>query len=218
MQNANWPDWAGAGQPGTGERARQQGTRFVDFDNDGWLDLFFANGHVTDSDRVPRERMRQPIQLFRSREGFFETVRLGAAGAPVMARGAAFGDYDNDGWADVLVANLDGPALLLRNEGGRRRPRRHWIGLELVGRRSNRDGLGARVALRAGGVTQVAEARTAGGVFSSNDPRLRFRLDAASRVEEVLVEWPSGRKDRLTDLRADRYVRIEEGEQQREMN
>lgn len=193
------------------------GAGLVDWDSDGRLDLFFTNGHVIDSDRTPTARpdLVQPMQLFRNAGARFVPVSLGALEAPIVGRGAAFGDYDNDGFTDILVIDMEGPALLLRNQEGCRWPRAHWLGVSLTGTRSNRDGLGARVEVRSGGATQVAEVRTSGSVFSSNDPRLRFGLGPASAVDAITVRWPSGTVDHLTGIPADRYVRIVEGSSSR---
>jgi hypothetical protein len=183
------------------------GTKLLDFDNDGWLDAFFANGHATDHEGRPPTHFPQPLQLFRGDGARFTPVSLGPLAAPVIGRGAAFGDYDNDGLTDVLVVNLEGPAMLLRNVS----PARRWLGLQLVGSRSNRDGLGARVTIRAGGRARVAEAQTAGSVFSSNDPRLRFGLGAMGAVEEIEIRWPSGARGVIRRPPVDRYLVVEEG-------
>lgn len=189
------------------------GTKFIDYDNDGWQDLFIVNGHATDTDRNPEIRpdLEQPMQLFRNAVSHFAPVPLGALAAPIVGRGAAFGDFDNDGFADALVMDMEGPALLLHNEEGRRQPRAHWLGLSLTGRLSNRDGLGAVVRVRAGGRTQVAQVQTCGSVFSSNDPRLRFGIGGASTADEVFIQWPGGTRDRLVNVAADRYVEVAEG-------
>src|SRR5262249_29173500 len=189
------------------------GTRLFDYDNDGWLDILFVNGAATDNDRNPEVRadLQEPMFLFRNTRGQFTQVPLGPLAAPIVGRGAAFGDYDNDGFPDALVIDMEGPALLLHDEEGRRRPRAHWLGLSLTGRRSNRDGLGARVTLRAGGRTQIAEAQTSGSVFASNDPRVRFGLGAASVVDEVTIRWPRGGTDRLTNVPVDQYLAVTEG-------
>ena len=191
------------------------GTRLFDWDNDGRLDVLFVNGHATDSDRDPLARpdLEQPMQLFRngSKGGRFEPVSLGLLDAPIIGRGAAFGDYDSDGFTDALVCDLEGQVLLLHNEAGRSAARFHWIGLSLEGVRSNRDGLGARVTLRTAAGTQVAEVRTCGSVYSSHDPRLRFGLGAQPSVRAIEVRWPGGKTERFQGLAPDRYHSIREG-------
>ncbi len=190
------------------------GTRFVDYDNDGWRDLFVANGHVLDNIELFHEGTRYQEQklVFRNVGGKFEEVGegLGADIArPRVSRGAAFADYDNDGDTDVLVANNGQEPQLLRNEGGNRR---NWLQVQLVGQLSNRDGVGARVSVWSGGVAQVAE-RTGGGSYqAAHDPRLHFGLGDQDRVERVEVAWPSGRVDRFDTISANRVLVVHEGE------
>ena len=192
------------------------GTRFVDYDNDGWRDLFVANGHVLDNIELFHEGTRYQEQklVFRNIDGKFKEngERLGAAVAhPRVSRAAAFADYDNDGDIDVLVANNGQEAQLLRNDGGNRR---NWLQVRLVGRRSNRDGVGARVTVSAGGFTAVAE-RTGGGSYqSAHDPRLHFGLGDRIQVERVDVAWPSGSIDRFDRTAANVVLVVREGESQ----
>jgi hypothetical protein len=206
------------------------GTKLFDWDNDGWLDVFFANGHATDIEQRPAGHLEQPMQLFRNsgqaeppagtrrletrpHQGVahFTPVALGLLARPIDGRGAAFGDYDNDGFTDILVVNLAGPPLLLHNETARRSPRAHWLGLALRGRRSNRDGIGARVTLHAGGQARVVEVQSGGSVFSAHDPRPRFGLGALTVVDDVEIRWPSGARDHLRNPPVDRYLTLEEG-------
>jgi hypothetical protein len=190
------------------------GTRFVDYDNDGWRDLFVANGHVLDNIELFHEgtSYQEKKLVFRNIGGKFEEVgdRLGADIArPRVSRGAAFADYDNDGDIDVLVANNGQEPQLLRNQGGNRR---NWLQVELVGQFSNRDGIGARVTVSSGGVTQVAE-RTGGGSYqSAHDPRLHFGLGDQDQAERVEVAWPSGRADGFEGILANRVLVVREGE------
>ena len=190
------------------------GTRFVDYDNDGWRDLFVANGHVLDNIELFHEGTRYEEQklVFRNIEGNFEESgeRLGEAIArPRVSRAAAFADYDNDGDIDVLVANNGQELQLLRNDGGNQG---NWLQVALVGQHSNRDGVGARVTARAGGFSVVAE-RTGGGSYqSAHDPRLHFGLGDRTQVERVEVAWPSGQVDRLDRVGANRVLVVREGE------
>ncbi len=196
------------------------GVAFLDFDNDGWLDLMAVNGAVK---LVPELVARQdpypvhmPNLLFRSRGEAergprFEDVS-GAAGEDFrrseVSRGLATGDIDNDGDADVVVANNSGPARLLINQTG---GERHWLGLRLVTGEPARDALGARAGLeRAGGPTLWRRVRTGGSYLSASDPRLLFGLGAAPDVTGVTVEWPSGRRERF-EVEADRYTTLHEG-------
>jgi hypothetical protein len=189
------------------------GTGFVDFDNDGRLDLFFANGHVypeVDQRRLD-ERYAQRALVFRNLGGGrFADVTAGAGpdvNAPRAARGAAFGDYDEDGRVDALVSTVNDRPLLLRNETP---SAGHWLSVRLRGRRSNRDGVGARIAVEAGGARQVREVHTGGSYLSQGDLRAHFGLGAATAAA-IEVRWPSGTVDRLANVPADRSIVIEEG-------
>jgi enediyne biosynthesis protein E4 len=198
--NTRWLGWA---------------TAFVDLDKDGWLDLFLANGHVyPEVDQLKTEagyRQRKVVYLNLGNGGFADvTERLGApASLPRAARGAAFGDVDNDGDVDVLVNNVHAPPDLFRTESD---PARHWVLVKLVGTTSNRSAIGARVAMTAGGVTQWQEVRGGGSYISQNDLRVHFGLGAATRVERLRVRWPNGLEEEWMDLPADRIHPLREGE------
>ncbi len=190
------------------------GVGLVDVDNDGHLDLFVANGHVYPSaDRSGQgTTFLQPKQLFRNTgRTRFEDV-TGAAGGGLLleksSRGAAFGDYDNDGDIDVLVVNLNDRPTLLRNDTS---TATHWVTVRLVGTKSNRDGIGARVRIQAGGRTQVSEIRSGGSYLSHNDTRAHFGLGAAARIDRLEIRWPSGVVDTATALAADRFYVADEG-------
>ena len=206
------------------------GTAWFDFDNDGWLDLLVVNGAVQAGHQRfamaaggaaarPGEPLplHQPNQLFRNLgNGRFAdvTARAGAAFALVeTSRGAAFGDVDNDGDVDVLVANNAGRARLLINHVGNRN---RWIGLRLVGGAGRRDVPGARVGVfRAAGPPLWRRARADGSYASASDPRVLVGLGRAAVVRRVRVVWPSGREEDWTDLPADRWLTLEEGAGQR---
>jgi enediyne biosynthesis protein E4 len=203
-----------AGGIGANTRWLGWGVGFVDFDLDGWLDLFLVNGHVyPEVDRVKTEAgYRQPKVVYRNRgDGRFEDVseRLGPPlTTPRASRGAAFADVDNDGDVDVVVNNVhDVPELyrLDRREAG------HWLLLRLVGTVSNRSAIGARVRLTAGGVTQVGEVRGGGSYFSQNDLRVHFGLAGAAKADRIVVRWPNGREETWRDVAADRIVTLTEG-------
>ena len=202
------------------------GTAWLDFDNDGWLDLLAVNGAVQASHQRFAMRGRgssarageplpldQPNQLFRNLgNGRFDDV-TGRAGAVFelseVSRGAAFGDVDNDGDVDVLVANNDGRARLLINEVGHRN---RWIGLRLVGGPGRRDMPGARVGVfRDDGPPLWRRARADGSYASANDPRVLVGLGQAAAVRRVRVVWPSGREEDWTDLAVDRWLTLEQG-------
>ena len=190
------------------------GTSFADFDNDGWLDLLVATGHVLPQVDRSREgfHYRQPLVLHMNRgDGTFTGAgeEAGLRRLPLASRrGAAFGDVDGDGSVDVLLLNVgEAPSLLLnRLENGN-----HWIAFELAGTRSNRAAIGARVTVRAGALAQVAEVRGGSGYLSQNDLRLHFGLGDRGRADVVEIAWPSGAVDRLGPLSADRRYRVEEG-------
>ena len=191
------------------------GTDWFDYDNDGWLDLFVANGAVTiiEALRGDPSPFRQRNLLFRNvGEGRFRDV-TGQAG-PVFAslavgRGAAFGDIDNDGDVDVLVTNNGGPVRLLLTEAD---PTHHWLEVRLRGVADNRQGLGARVGLqRANGTTIWRRARTDGSYLSASDPRVHFGLGSDSAIKAVVVEWPRGLREVWTGIAANRIVTLEQG-------
>lgn len=190
------------------------GAKFVDFDHDGWKDLFAAQSHVLDNvDTLePGIAYRQPPLLALNERGRFVDVseRAGPAfQAPVAGRGAAFGDLDNDGDMDVVVGVLDSTPLALYSNATELP--RHWIQIRLAGRSSSRDGQGARVAVHsAASGQQVRYATTSGSYLSANDPRLHFGLGPDARVERITVRWQSGTVQTLEGIAADRCLTIEE--------
>lgn len=190
------------------------GTGFVDLDNDGWLDIFVANGHVYPAvdEAGIGTKFLQRKQVFQNvGNGRFRDVTEKIGGGLLVersARGAAFGDFDNDGDIDVLVINLNDRPTLLRNDGGNRN---HWITLRLVGTKSNRDAIGARVTARVGERTQTAEVRSGGSYLSHNDMRIHFGLDKATRIDRLEVRWPSGLVERFENVAANQFLVVTEG-------
>lgn len=190
------------------------GVFFFDYDLDGLLDLFAANGHIEEEiGRVqPRVSYKQPPLVFRNLgAGKFEPVagRLGAElNRPVVARGAAYGDYDRDGDLDVLLTTNHGPAYLFRNDGGNRN---NWLRVRTVGGKSNRDGIGAvvRVASPTAG-RQWNTVRSGSSYCSQSDLALTFGLGKDTKAT-LDVEWPSGQKQRLADVPANQLITVEEG-------
>jgi hypothetical protein len=180
------------------------GVGLEDFDNDGWKDLFVAQGHVLDNvEQIdPSLRYRETPLLAMNQHGRFQATGSGP-GSPVVGRGAAFGDLNNDGWQDVVMTVLGGRPQVFLNHGGKQ----HWLVVTLRGTRSNRDGLGARV--RVNGQTRFAT--TAGSYLSASDKRLHFGLGAAETVK-VEVVWPSGIRQTLNDVHADQVLEIREPE------
>ncbi len=190
------------------------GVKFFDYDNDGWLDIFIDNGHV-----YPQVEGAYPGGHYAQRRLFFKNKRDGTfdeIGAqlgkvftePAAGRGAAFGDYDEDGDIDIIVNQLDGPPALLRNEGGSKAG--HWISLKLIGTKSNRDAVGAKVWLKAGGMTQVDEVTSSDSYLSHSDWRLHFGLGTARAVDEIMIRWPNGTAETLKNIKVDQVLKIVE--------
>jgi enediyne biosynthesis protein E4 len=190
------------------------GVDFVDIDNDGWQDIFIANGHVYSqiASRTLHLTYRQPRLIYRNLgNGRFQDVSKSAGpaiGTPNLGRGCAFGDFDNDGDVDVLVNNLDGPPTLLRNDS---RTGNHFILLKCIGTRSNRSAIGARVKVATGAHAQIDEVMSGSSYYSQSDLRLHFGLGSATKVDTVEVRWPSGANESFQDLPADHLVVIQEG-------
>ena len=191
------------------------GTGFADFDNDGLLDIFVANGHVyPDIDRFGLgTKYLQRKQLFRNlgKGRFRDASEEVGAGLLIekSSRGAAFGDIDNDGDIDVLVINMNDRPTLLRNDT---RSANNWIALKLVGRSHNRDAIGARVWLEDEGSLQVAEVRSGGSYLSHNDMRVRFGLGRRTKVPPLKVRWPDGAAEWFEGLTINRNLVIRQGQ------
>ncbi len=190
------------------------GVGFLDFDNDGWKDIFIANGHVYSqlADRKLHVTYRQPRLLYRNLgNGRFQDVSASAGPAirdANLGRGCAFGDFDNDGDVDVLINNLDGPPTLLRNDGGNRG---NWILIKCVGTKSNRSAIGTRVTVTAGGRSQIDEVMSGSSYYSQNDFRLHFGLGSLEKADVVEIRWPTGATETLRDLSANQLFVVEEG-------
>ncbi|HUD12832.1 MAG TPA: CRTAC1 family protein [Terracidiphilus sp.] len=190
------------------------GTAFVDLDNDGWLDLILVNGHVYPQvDSLPSGAgYRQPKVLELNQKNGTFCDASGQAGKPLqelrVSRGLAVGDLFNDGNMDVVIEDLDGSPMLLRNHGV---PGRHWVSFELDGTKSNRLALNARIAIVAGGMTQTDEVHSGGSYLSQNDLRIHFGLGSATKVDKVEIHWPSGLTEDLTNLAVDRDYNVVEG-------
>lgn len=188
------------------------GTSLFDMDNDGWLDIFIASGHVYPQvDGVPGAmQYRQPLVLLRNhRDGTFEDVSATLEALPLKSRrGVAFGDINNDGNVDMVVLNVgEAPSLLLnQNENSN-----HRVLFRLVGTKSNKAAIGARVTVKAGLLTQIDEVRGGGGYLSQNDLRLHFGLGSNARMNEVAVRWPNGGTETLRNIEADFIYTIVEG-------
>ena len=189
------------------------GTRFFDFDLDGWQDLLIVNGHVLDNVSYyrPAVQYAEKKMLFRNVQGKFRDVS-GTQGAffaqPSVGRGLALGDYDNDGDLDVLVSNNGQAGELVRND---RAEGHHWLALSLQGVTSNRDGIGSRITVVAGGRAQYAQATGGTSYLSSSDRRIFFGLGSQAKADLVEILWPSGTVDRLEGVSADQFLTVKEG-------
>ncbi len=189
------------------------GTAFFDMDNDGWLDLFIANGHVYPQvDTIPGGTpYRQPMLLFRNhRDGTFDDVSQALASMPSQSRrGAAFGDINNDGNVDIVVLNVGQPPSLLLNHND---SPNHRVLFKLVGMKSNKAAIGARVTVKAGMLVQFSEVRGGASYLSQNDLRLHFGLGTNDKMSEVNIRWPNGETEVLRDVPADFIYNVVEGE------
>ena len=196
------------------------GGGFFDYDNDGWLDLFIANGHVYPEveQADPRTHFKQTNTLFHN-EGNGKLVETSAQAGdgfkkPYVGRGVAFADFDNDGFVDVVIGNNGDPPLLLHNSGGNGN---HFVNFRLVGTKSNRDAIGSRIRIVAGGLSQMHEIAGGGSYISQSDLRANFGLGKTTRVETVEINWPSGLRQVFHDIEPDKFYLIEEGKDQLEL-
>ena len=191
------------------------GCGFIDADNDGWVDIFLVNGHVyPEVEKLTTEAgYAQPKVLYRNlQNGSFADVSQKAGAAvisPNPSRGAAFGDYDNDGDIDILINSVNGPPELLRADS---LSQNNWIKIKLVGVKSNRDGIGAKIKCVTENGNQIDEVRSGGSYYSQNDLRIHFGLGKNQRVENLEISWPSGRVETLRNVAANRLVVVKEGQ------
>jgi hypothetical protein len=188
------------------------GTSFFDFDNDGWQDLMAVNGHVypqVDQANVST-RYAQRILLFQNqRDGTFNEIANEAGEdlmVPRVSRGAAFGDFDNDGDVDVVINNLDGKPTILRNEGGNRR---NWVSIRLRDSALNRDGIGARIKVVAADLVQVDEVRSGASYLSANDLRIHFGLGTNERIDHIEIRWPDGKIEKVLGPPINHFLTIQ---------
>ena len=192
------------------------GTAFFDYDNDGWLDLFVATGHLFPQLAQFRSGLRYPQRnlLYHNRGGRFAEVGTDAGPAWTVervSRSASLGDFDNDGDLDLLVMNMNDTPTMLYNSGGNCN---NWLGLQLIGVASNRDAIGARVRVLAGDLDLVREVHRGYGFQAGHDPRLLVGLGQRRRAERVEIRWPSGRLQVLTEPPLRQYLQVREGSDQ----
>jgi hypothetical protein len=188
------------------------GAGFADFDNDGWKELFVANGHIYPQADQTKSSYRQANQLFRNlRNGRFDLVAGQETGFTERrsSRGAAFGDLGNKGRIEIVVNNIDEEPFLYRQS---RHNSEAWVRLKLVGTKCNRDAIGARITITAGGLTQIDEVHSADSYISSSDIRVHFGLGNASAIEQLEVRWPDGSVERRTGVAINKEHVIRQGE------
>ena len=191
------------------------GTKFVDLDLDGWLDIFVVNGHVIDNitlfNRDYQHAQEKQIFINQGNETFLDQTKTigGDLLEPTVGRGAAFGDIDNDGDIDIAISNNNGKANLLSNEG---KPKGHWIGFQLEGKTCNREAIGSKLKITTDSGIQVAWVNPAASYLSSNDPRVLFGLGPDEMVTSLEIQWPGSRKDLFENLTSNSYYRIVQGE------
>ncbi|MBM3240117.1 CRTAC1 family protein [Candidatus Poribacteria bacterium] len=187
------------------------GAGFLDYDNDGYLDIFAVNGHIKSDDIDLTTCIGQPDFLFRNNgDGTFEDVSK-STGAwssyEYVGRGTAFGDYDRDGDIDIFIANNNGPVVLLRNDGGNQN---NWLQIKLIGTKSNRDGIGARVTVKSGELTQIREIIAGNSVMSESSLEAAFGLEKDPKAEMVKIRWPSGIVQTMKDIAANQVITVVE--------
>jgi hypothetical protein len=177
---------------------------FMDFDNDGDVDLFKTNGAL-------KHLYGQEDQLFENDgNGKFNDISLSLGsyfGKEYVGRGACIGDYDNDGDLDIFIVNLNNQSIFLRNNKGNQN---NWIMIDLEGRSSNRDGVGAKIKITCSGKSQTTQKRTTAGYLSQNDPRIHFGIGKAESVESIEVRWPSGKVQLIGNTKANQILKVVE--------
>src|SRR5262245_45291166 len=188
------------------------GAKLFDYDNDGWTDIFVTNGHVTDNIHLynPRLSYQQTDLLYHNEKGRFRDVSEESGPAfriKHVGRGAATGDFDNDGDLDIVVSNCGQKPILMRNDGGNRN---HWIAIRARGRQSNRFGVGSKVLVETEGRKQVKEFGASGSYLSSSDLRLYFGLGGEQKLKRLEIIWPGGGKQTLTGVAADQTLLLDE--------
>jgi hypothetical protein len=207
-----------AGPTGIGNATRLMsgwGLKFFDYDNDGNLDLFLANGNPDDliASLHSQVKYQEPLMLFHNTGRSFQNISAQSGpvfAKPLSARGMAIGDFNNDGAVDVLVSVNDGAPVLLRNNIGNQN---HWLGVKLVGKKSNPDAIGARITYQAADLKRSRTKVGGGSFLSAHDPRTVVGIGKRAKIDWLEIKWPqpSGATERFTELPIDRYITIVEG-------
>ena len=210
--SGTFDDWTRKARIGVETRFASWGAGIFDLDNDGWPDIFFVTGSVYPEVEklLPENPNKSPRILFRNLgNGNFEEIKDAGPGVitPHCSRGCAFGDFDNDGDLDILVLNMNEPPSLLRND---LKGTHHWLKVKLVGTKSNRSAIGARVLARYGGRTQAQEVLSQSSFYSCNDFRLHFGLGEVT-MAELTIRWPGGQTEKVSDVKCDQLITIQEG-------
>jgi len=188
--------------------------KFLDYDNDGWPDIVQANGAMVDNVHLYHSEVsyEEPLLMFRNvGKGQFDKVSdsLGPDfGRAIVGRGLATADFDNDGALGIAVNVRGDSPVVLRNDGGNAN---HWLEVLLIGTRSNRDGIGASLKLLTEGFMEVEQSKGGMGYMSASDPRVHFGLGKRTRIESLVITWPSGQVDKLTDPPIDKIITVKEG-------
>jgi hypothetical protein len=188
--------------------------KFLDYDNDGWNDILQLNGSMLDNVALYHAEVayKAPLLMFRNLgKGQFEKASesLGTDFMrPIVGRGLATADYDNDGDLDIVTNNRGDYPSLLRNDGGNAN---HWLTVQLIGTKSNRDGIGASLKLISEGFVQLEQAKGGASYMSASDPRIHFGLGNRTKINSLEITWPSGQKDRLSNLSVDQIIAVKEG-------
>jgi enediyne biosynthesis protein E4 len=188
--------------------------KFLDYDNDGWNDILQLNGAMLDNVTLYHGEVsyKEPLLMYRNvGKGQFEKVSESLGPdfmRPIVGRGLATADYDNDGDIDIATNNRGDFPSLLRNDGGNAN---HWLTVQLIGTKSNRDGIGASLKLTSEGFVQVEQAKGGMSYMSASDPRIHFGLGKRTKIESLEITWPSGQKDGLRNVAADQIIAVKEG-------
>ena len=212
--DAYFDDQTYSGGLGVNTRFVGWGVSFLDIDQDGWKDIFMANGHIypeLEGAKTGEEFRQRKILYWNLRNGAFRDI-TGEGGAamsePRVSRGLATGDLDGDGAPEILIVNMNQPPSLLKNVG----PKGNAILVEAVGTKSNRSAIGARVLVTAGGLRQTEEVRSGGSYASQSDFRLHFGLGSAAKADQIEIRWPSGAVEKLSNVAAAQCIRVREGD------